>query len=70
VPHSWFIQADPTPINPLLINLCTNAYHAKETKGGTLIVCLTQSILGIRINRFNFHSHVQVVLVVGGIRIN
>jgi signal transduction histidine kinase len=29
-----FIHADSTQIHQILMNLCTNAYHAMETKGG------------------------------------
>ncbi len=34
------VLADPTQINQVLINLCTNAAHAMEKKGGTLEVSL------------------------------
>ncbi|VFQ46206.1 pas fold [Desulfoluna butyratoxydans] len=35
------IHADPTQIHQVIMNLCTNAYHAMETTGGTLRVSLT-----------------------------
>jgi len=35
------IHADPTQIHQIIMNLCTNAYHAMETTGGTLRVSLT-----------------------------
>ncbi|MCG8620212.1 MAG: ATP-binding protein, partial [Desulfobacterales bacterium] len=34
------IQADPTQIHQVIINLCTNAAHAMETSGGTLGITL------------------------------
>ncbi|VFQ44802.1 ATP-binding protein [Desulfoluna butyratoxydans] len=35
------IHADPTQIHQIIMNLCTNAYHAMEETGGTLRVALT-----------------------------
>ncbi len=34
------IQADPTQIHQIIMNLCTNACHAMETTGGTLHISL------------------------------
>jgi CheY-like chemotaxis protein/anti-sigma regulatory factor (Ser/Thr protein kinase) len=34
------ISADPTKIHQVVMNLCTNAYHAMEKSGGTLTVSL------------------------------
>ncbi len=34
------VFADPTQINQVLLNLCTNASHAMRKEGGTLEVCL------------------------------
>ena len=34
------ILADPTQINQIVINLCTNAFHAMEEKGGILDISL------------------------------
>ncbi|SLM28002.1 putative Histidine kinase [Desulfamplus magnetovallimortis] len=34
------ISADPTKIHQIVMNLCTNAYHAMESSGGTLTVLL------------------------------
>ncbi|PID72330.1 MAG: hypothetical protein CSB34_02825 [Desulfobulbus propionicus] len=34
------IIADPTQIHQVIMNLCTNAYHAMEISGGTLTVAL------------------------------
>ncbi len=45
---TWFIQADPTQIHQILMNLCTNAYHAMEEKGGTLTISLKNKMLGLK----------------------
>ena len=34
------VNADPTQMHQLIVNLCTNAYHAMMTSGGTLTVSL------------------------------
>ncbi len=39
------IIADPTQINQILMNLCTNAYHAMEETGGRLGVSLQEVLL-------------------------
>ncbi|MFZ5774515.1 MAG: ATP-binding protein [Thermodesulfobacteriota bacterium] len=36
------VLADPTQIQQVVMNLCTNAFHAMEEKGGTLDVSLRQ----------------------------
>lgn len=36
------IMADPTQIHQILMNLCTNAYHAMRDKGGVLSVLLQE----------------------------
>jgi CheY-like chemotaxis protein len=41
------ILADPTQIHQLVINLCTNAYHAMLEKGGTLGVSLREVEVGM-----------------------
>jgi CheY-like chemotaxis protein len=40
-PDAGIIVADPTQIHQLMMNLCTNAAHAMEEKGGTLAISLT-----------------------------
>ncbi len=40
------ILADPTRIHQIILNLCTNASHAMEAKGGTLSVLLENTTLG------------------------
>ncbi|MDK9706039.1 MAG: PocR ligand-binding domain-containing protein [Desulforhopalus sp.] len=39
------ILADPTQIHQVIMNLCTNAFHAMEVKGGTLTIALRQKVL-------------------------
>ncbi len=39
------VEADPTQIHQVIMNLCTNAYHAMEEKGGTLTVSLNEVTL-------------------------
>jgi PAS domain S-box-containing protein len=39
------VLADPTQIHQVIMNLCTNAYHAMEESGGELIVGLDEKIL-------------------------
>ncbi|MFT5730978.1 MAG: PAS domain S-box-containing protein [Desulforhopalus sp.] len=39
-PQCGTIQADPSQVHQILMNLCTNAYHAMEGAGGTLSVAL------------------------------
>ena len=39
------ILADPTQIHQIIINLCTNAYHAMEETGGTLSISLQNKVL-------------------------
>lgn len=42
---SDLILADPTKIHQILMNLCTNAFHAMEDAGGTLSVSLASKTL-------------------------
>ncbi len=39
------IMADPTQIHQVIMNLCTNAAHAMQDKGGQLLVSLTDTSL-------------------------
>lgn len=39
-PISKAIFADPTQIHQIIINLCTNAFHAMEESGGNLLITL------------------------------
>ncbi|MCD4719864.1 MAG: response regulator [Desulfobacula sp.] len=39
------VEADPTQIHQVIMNLCTNAYHAMEQTGGTLTVGLKEITL-------------------------
>lgn len=40
-PNCGYVLANPTQIHQVLMNLCTNAYHAMREKGGVLGVSLT-----------------------------
>ncbi|WP_051305257.1 hybrid sensor histidine kinase/response regulator [Desulfogranum mediterraneum] len=40
-----FVHADPTQIHQVILNLCTNAFHALRDGGGTLRITLDQTIL-------------------------
>ena len=42
---SGLVLADPTQIHQILINLCTNAFHAMEVTGGTLSISLKEKLL-------------------------
>ena len=44
-PKSGVILADPTQIHQILMNLCTNAYHAMEATGGILAVSLKRTFV-------------------------
>lgn len=39
-PECGMVMADPTEIHQILMNLCTNAYHSMEGRGGVLTVAL------------------------------
>ncbi len=45
-PECGDVLADPTQIHQVIMNLCTNAYHAMREKGGILEVALVQVELG------------------------
>lgn len=40
--------ADPTEVHQILVNLCTNAAHAMEEKGGVLAISLDETTLGAK----------------------
>jgi PAS domain S-box-containing protein len=44
-PSTGFVLADSTQIHQIIMNLCTNAYHAMLPHGGTLTVSLEQMYL-------------------------
>ena len=44
-PESGWVMADPTQIHQILMNLCTNAFHAMEETGGTLSITLKTATL-------------------------
>jgi PAS domain S-box-containing protein len=39
-PQPMMIMADPTQVHQIVMNLCTNAFHAMESKGGILAIDL------------------------------
>ncbi len=39
------VDADPTQIHQVVMNLCTNAYHAMEETGGILTLSLNETVL-------------------------
>ena len=43
--ESGLIFADPTQIHQIMMNVCTNAYHAMEQSGGILSVALKRTVL-------------------------
>ncbi len=45
-PAVGLIFADPTQIHQILMNLCTNAFHAMEETGGRLDILLKETTLG------------------------
>jgi CheY-like chemotaxis protein len=44
------VLVNPIEIHEIVMNLCTNAYHAMEKTGGTLRVCLDKSEPGANLN--------------------
>ena len=42
------ILADPTQLHQIIMNLCTNAYHAMEETGGTLSISLQNKVLTLQ----------------------
>jgi len=39
------VEADPSQIHQVVMNLCTNAYHAMEARGGELVVSLNEVVI-------------------------
>lgn len=56
-PDNWPVQADPTQIHQVMINLCTNAAHAMSDSGGVLDVGLAS----VELDRglVGHHSHLS-----------
>ncbi len=44
-PKAGIILADPNQIHQIMMNICTNAFHAMETKGGILSISLKNTVL-------------------------
>ena len=51
------ILADPTQVHQILMNLCTNAYHAMEEKGGALTVGLKETVIPADNPKLPEHMH-------------
>ena len=46
-PESGHVMADPTQLHQILVNLCTNAFHAMEETGGTITISLQKKSFSI-----------------------
>ncbi|MBM9604561.1 hybrid sensor histidine kinase/response regulator [Desulfopila inferna] len=60
-----YIMADPTQMHQIIMNLCTNGYHAMREKGGTLSVNLIQTEIDkddLRVGRLHLQPGPYVVL--------
>ena len=44
-PEADLVLADPTQIHQIIMNLCTNSFHAMEDTGGTLSISLRNKVL-------------------------
>nr|MBF0223305.1 response regulator [Desulfobulbaceae bacterium] len=60
------VLADPTQIHQILMNLCTNAYHAMEEKGGTLSIALKsasiESVAELKTSHGNSGEYIELVV--------
>ncbi len=54
IPDAGMILADPTQLHQIVMNLCTNSYHAMVDKGGILAVSLKQ--VGLNENELKVSS--------------
>ncbi|MHB8809847.1 MAG: ATP-binding protein [Desulfobulbaceae bacterium] len=54
-PNCGYVLANPTQIHQILMNLCTNAYHAMREKGGVLGVSLAPLEMSARDTLKNIH---------------
>jgi CheY-like chemotaxis protein len=50
-PHCGAILADPTQYHQIIMNLCTNAFHAMEDRGGRLTIRLCRERVGLQLLR-------------------
>lgn len=61
-----YVKADPTQIHQVIMNLCTNSFHAMETTGGELAISLKEIILSEEdlIKHPNLNSNKYIALQV------
>lgn len=55
-PATGYVNADPTQMHQILMNLCTNAYHAMKHTGGELAISLKQvriELNDVKVNGFS-----------------
>ena len=55
-PESGHIFGDPTQIHQIIVNLCTNSFHAMEETGGILSISLKKKFLHLSDFPSNFHA--------------
>lgn len=62
--NTGFVKADPTQLHQVIMNLCTNAYHAMRESGGTLRVSLerVQIVAGEEILGLSEGAHARIVI--------
>lgn len=56
-PACSLVMADPTQIHQVLINLCTNAYHAMRETGGTMGITLEE----VEINEGDYFENITLI---------
>jgi PAS domain S-box-containing protein len=68
----WTVMANPTQIQQLIVNLCTNAAHAMQEKGGKLDISLQNIVLdqkSINATGLSVGRYVQLIVADDGIGI-
>ena len=59
--NCYSILADPTQLHQILMNLCTNAFHAMEHTGGSMIISLENHDIDLRLKT----SQIFALLLLG-----
>ncbi len=64
--HCGMVMADPAQIHQVIMNLCTNAYHAMRERGGVLDVGLEESLGGTSDlpSQAGFHDKAYILMTV------